>query len=78
MFQLFRKEVRYLGQSVSLEAVKNCPNLTDKHQLRGFLGPCTYYRRFIAGFADIAKPVTRLKRHGHSSGPLKQRTLSNH
>jgi len=61
MFQLFWKEVQYLGQSVSpsgvttdpenLEAVKNCPSLTDKHQLRGFLGPCTYYRRFIAGYS---------------------------
>jgi hypothetical protein len=24
------------------------------------LGLCTYYRRFIHGFADIAKPLTRL------------------
>jgi hypothetical protein len=87
-FLLFRKEVRYLVHTVSasvvttnpekLEAVKNCRRLTDRHQLRSFLGLCTYYKRFIDGFADIAKPLTRQKRHGHSSGPLKQRPLSSH
>jgi hypothetical protein len=43
-----------------LEAVKSWPRLNDKHQLRSFLGLCTYYRRFIARFADIAKLLTRL------------------
>jgi hypothetical protein len=43
-----------------LEAVKNWPPPTDKHQLRSFLRLCTYSRRFIHGFADIAKILTRL------------------
>ena len=69
--QLFWKEVQYLGHTVSLsqvtidprklEAVKSWPRPNDRHQLRSFLGLCTYYRRFIAGFADIAKLLTRLR-----------------
>jgi hypothetical protein len=43
-----------------LEAVRNWPTPRNKHQIRSFLGLCTYYRRFISGFADIAKPLTRL------------------
>jgi hypothetical protein len=43
-----------------LEAVQCWPPLRNKHELRSFLGLCTYYRTFIAGFADIAKPLTQL------------------
>jgi hypothetical protein len=43
-----------------LEAIKKWPTPTDKHQLRSFLRLFTYYRRFIHGFADIAKSLTRL------------------
>jgi len=43
-----------------LEAVKSWPRPKDIHQLRSFLGLCTYYRRFIPGFADREKPLTRL------------------
>jgi hypothetical protein len=31
-----------------------------RHQLRSFLGLCTYYRRFISRLTDIAKPLTTL------------------
>jgi hypothetical protein len=53
--RLFHKEVRYLGHVVSpqgvttdpekLEAVRCWPQPKDKHQLRSFLGLCTYYRK---------------------------------
>jgi hypothetical protein len=41
----------------------SCEELTktnDKHKLRSFLRLCTYCRRFISGFADMAKTLTRL------------------
>jgi hypothetical protein len=40
--------------------VREWPTPKDKHEIRSFLGLCTYYRRFISGFANIAKPLTKL------------------
>jgi hypothetical protein len=67
--QLFRKEVRYLGHIVSpegvttdpekLKAVREWPIPKNKHEIRSFLGLCTYYRRFISVFANIAKSLTK-------------------
>jgi hypothetical protein len=63
--RLFHKEVRYLGHIVSpqgvttdpekLDSVRCWPQPKDKHQLRSFLGVCTYYR--ISGFAEILNSV---------------------
>jgi hypothetical protein len=65
-----QKEVRYLGHIVSPEgistdqekwkAVRKWPTPKNKHEIRSFLDLCTYYRRFIPGFADIAKLLTKL------------------
>jgi hypothetical protein len=67
--QLLQKEVRYLGHIVSsegtstdperLNVVRERPTPKNKHEIRSFLGLCTYYRRFIPGFANLAKPVTK-------------------
>jgi hypothetical protein len=32
----------------------------NKHEIRSFLGLCTYYRRVISGFVSIAKLLTSL------------------
>jgi hypothetical protein len=70
MANITYKEIRYLGHVIlaagvtmdpeKLELVKSWPQITDKHQLRNFLGLCTYYIRFIPGYDDIAKPLTIL------------------
>jgi hypothetical protein len=43
-----------------VEAVITWPRSTNKRDLRGFLGLCSYYRKFIKSFADIASPSHKL------------------
>jgi hypothetical protein len=40
--------------------VRECPTLKNKYEIRSFLCLCTYYRRFIPGFANLEKPLTKL------------------
>ena len=64
----FSKEFQYLGHILSATGVKTltCQDTRHKHmqppmmpkQVRAFLGLVGYYRKFIKGFAKIAKPLT--------------------
>ena len=72
--QLFAKQVEYLGHIISKEGVhtdpkkkqvvKNWPKPETLHDVRSFLGFCSYYRRFIAKFAEIARPLHKLSEKG--------------
>ncbi len=64
---LFKPVVTFLGYRVSNEGILPDPNNIAKilqwkepanvTEVKQFLGTCTYYRRFIKGFSQIAKPL---------------------
>ena len=68
----FSKEIQYLGHILSTTGIRPLPAKTHaiQHmqppmipkQVRAFLGLVGYYRKFIKGFARIAKPLTLLTR----------------
>ncbi|GFU99002.1 retrovirus-related Pol polyprotein from transposon 412 [Trichonephila clavipes] len=68
--KFFQKEVNYLGHIISAEgvrtdpekvsAVKNWKRPENLRELRSFLGLCTYYRMFVKGFSNIARPLHKL------------------
>ena len=71
--EFFKEQINYLGHvitnkgeiKVDPDKVKVIANLkapTCVRDVRAFLGMCSYYRRFIPGFANIAKSLTGLTR----------------
>ncbi|GFV02365.1 retrovirus-related Pol polyprotein from transposon 297 [Trichonephila clavipes] len=68
--KFFQKEVNYLGHIISakgvrtdpekVSAVKNWKRPENLRELRSFLGLCTYYRKFVKGFSNIARPLHKL------------------
>ena len=72
--ELFQESVVFLGHLVTPEGVKPDPGKVEAVHtwpiprnvtgVRAFLGLCSYYRRFIRGFAHIAAPLNRLLEAG--------------
>lgn len=68
--KLFHRQVKFLGHVVDTKgvqpdpekvtAVTDWPVPTTAKQLKAFLGLAGYYRRFISGFAKIARPLNVL------------------
>ena len=70
--KFFRKKLIYLGHEISKDGVRPDPEKVTAiaqmkppmniHGLRRFLGLTSYYRRFIANYAQVAEPLTCLLR----------------
>ena len=68
--EFFRHEAAFLGHIVSkdgiatqyskLSAIQNWPALTDIKSVTVFVSLCSYYRKFVWRFAEIAQPLTDL------------------
>lgn len=65
-----KSEVSFLGHEISadgirpgnkkIEAVANFKSPANLHEVRQFLGLCSYFRKYILHFATIARPLTNL------------------
>ena len=43
-----------------IRAILEWPSWKNNTELRGFIGICTYYRKFVKGFSKLASPLTDL------------------
>ena len=79
-YKFFQERIHNLGHEDSIDgiateedklrAVHKWPVPTTTRDVRSFLGFCSYYRRYIKGFAQIAKPLHDLVALCESGGPV--------
>ena len=72
--RLFQTSVSFLGHVVSadgiatdpakIESVASWPAPACLREIRSFVGLCSYYRRFVKGFDEIAAPLHKLTGKG--------------
>ena len=71
-----KSETQYLGFIINkdgikpepkkVEAIRSLPVPTCVREIRSFIGMCSFYRRFIPNFSEIAEPIIDLTRkHAH-------------
>ena len=70
--QFLQNETNYLGFVINEKGIKPCekkvqairtlPSPTCVKECRSFIGMCSYYRRFIPNFSEIAEPIIALTR----------------
>ena len=66
----FQTETKYLGFTINgegiqpdpekVEAIREMAAPSNVREVRGFIGTCSYYRRFIPNFSEIAQPLIEL------------------
>ena len=74
--QLFQEGVPFLGHIVSAsgvgadpakcQQVRDWPVPRDLHEVRSFVGLCSYFRRHIYGFTELATPLYELATKGRN------------
>ena len=72
--QFFKEEVIFLGHKVTRQGLQPCidkvsalrefPTPKNVKEVASFLGLAGYYRKFIKGFGEIARPLNGLKKGG--------------
>ena len=72
--EFLKNQVDYLGFEVSpkgihaspekVKAIIEWPIPKSIHDVRSFLGLASYYRRFVRGFSEMARPLTNLTKNG--------------
>ena len=72
--QLFQEEIPFLGHIVSasgvgadpakFQQVRDWPIPRNLHEVRSFVGLCSYYRRHSLGFTELAAPLYELPTKG--------------
>lgn len=68
--QFFKEEVRFLGFIFSddgmrpdprkIQAIQEFPVPKNQKQVRGFLGLCQFFSKFLRTYADTVKPILHL------------------
>ena len=84
----FQEEITYLGHLITgdgiatdpkkIQVVKDWPTLETVSDVRSFLGFVGYYRRFIKGFSQIAKPLYQLTKGLESQTKRTAKKLTYH